>query len=185
MSFKIHQRVLLTALIGVAFAPSILAQELPQREKIGLVLSGGGARGLAHLGVLKALEEQHVPIDYIAGTSAGALIGGMYASGMSIAEIEDKIKDMDLGAVAFAAADRRELSQNTRNLDYQANSIVDVSITKGGKVTLPIAVSNGAKVESVLRDLLQNQPYATDFEKLPIPFNAVAADLTTGKMVVL
>ena len=185
MSFKIHQRVLLTALIGVAFAPSILAQELPQREKIGLVLSGGGARGLAHLGVLKALEEQHVPIDYIAGTSAGALIGGMYASGMSITEIEDKIKDMDLGAVAFAAADRRELSQNTRNLDYQANSIVDVSITKGGKVTLPIAVSNGAKVESVFRDLLQNQPYATDFEKLPIPYNAVAADLTTGKRVVL
>lgn len=154
-------------------------------EKIGVVLSGGGARGLAHLGVLKALEAQHVPIDYIAGTSAGALIGGMYASGMSIAQIESKIKDLDLTAVAFAPPNRKELPQTTRNLDYKGNVIVDVSVTEEGKVALPAAVSNGAKVEQVLRDILKDHPYNTDFDTLPIPFRAVAADLATGKMVVL
>ena len=161
------------------------AQVNASREKIGVVLSGGGARGLAHFGVLKALEAQHVPIDYIAGTSAGALIGGMYASGMSIAEIEKKIKNLDLTAVAFAPPNRKELPQTTRNLDYKGNVIVDVSVTEEGKVALPAAVSNGAKVEQVLRDLLKDHPYDTDFDKLPIPFRAVAADLATGKMVVL
>ncbi|MGL4767541.1 MAG: patatin-like phospholipase family protein [Formosimonas sp.] len=175
---------ILTLLITASFATSALAQD-EAREKIGLVLSGGGARGLAHLGVLKALEEQKIPIDYIAGTSAGALIGGMYASGMSVQEIEHQIKDLDLTAVSFAPADRRALKQNERNLDYQPNNVVDVSVNKGGKVALPIAVSNGAKVDTVLRDLLKNHPYDTDFQKLPIPFNAVAADLATGKMVVL
>lgn len=186
---KIRQSTVVTLLIGAALSGAAYANEKtpaePPREKVGLVLSGGGARGLAHLGVIKALEEQHVPIDYIAGTSAGALIGGMYASGMSVEEISERIKDMDLGAIAFATADRREIQQNVRNLDYQANSIVDVSIKTSGEVTLPISVSNGAAVDAVLRDLLKNQPFETDFEKLPIPFNAVAADLATGKMVVL
>lgn len=163
----------------------LVDSEKEPREKIGVVLSGGGARGLAHLGVLKALEAQHVPIDYIAGTSAGALIGGMYASGMSIAQIESKIKDLDLTAVAFAPPNRKELPQTTRNLDYKGNVIVDVSVTEEGKVALPAAVSNGAKVEQVLRDILKDHPYDTDFDKLPIPFRAVAADLATGKMVVL
>ncbi|GHA76719.1 OMP85 family outer membrane protein [Formosimonas limnophila] len=155
------------------------------REKVGLVLSGGGARGLAHLGVLRALEKQHVPIDYIAGTSAGALIGGMYASGMSVDEIENRIKDVDLQAISFATQDRRYLPQNTRNLEYSSNTAVDVSISEGGKVTLPIAVSSGTQVEQLLRDILRDKPYDVDFDKLPIPFRAVASDLSTGQMVVL
>lgn len=161
------------------------AAETKGREKVGLVLSGGGARGLAHLGVLRALEKQRVPIDYIAGTSAGALIGGMYASGMSVDEIENRIKDVDLQAISFATQDRRDLPQNTRNLEYSSNTAVDVSIREGGKVTLPIAVSSGTQVEQLLRGILRDKPYDVDFDKLPIPFRAVASDLSTGQMVVL
>ena len=156
-----------------------------QREKIGLVLSGGGARGLAHLGVLRELERQHIPIDYIAGTSAGALIGGMYASGLSVDEIELRIKDLDLQAISFATEDRRKTTQNRRNLDYQANNALDVSVSDSGGVSLPIAISDGTQVEAVLRDILKDRPYDIDFDKLPIPFRAVASDLATGKIVVI
>lgn len=155
------------------------------REKIGLVLSGGGARGLAHLGVLRELEKQHVPIDYIAGTSAGALIGGMYASGMSVDEIESSIKNLDLSALAFGSLDRRKLPQHTRSLEYKSNDVVDVSISESKGVSLPIAVSDGTQVEAFLRSVLKNKPYDTNFDHLPIPFRAVASDLVTGKMVEL
>jgi NTE family protein len=185
MPLKPSRRLLISLVVASAFSHAAHAQEAVPREKIGLVLSGGGARGLAHIGIIRSLEEQHIPIDFIAGTSAGALIGGMYASGMGIDEIEEKVKKLDLGAIAFAPEDRRELKQDVRNLNYQANSIIDVSVKKDGSITLPIAVSNGAKVDAVLRTLLQTRPYDVDFEKLPIPFNAVAADLATGKMVVL
>lgn len=187
MNFKKHRYTLLSISITCLFAQTSIAQEIiePKREKIGLVLSGGGARGLAHIGVLKALEEQHIPIDYIAGTSAGALIGGMYASGMSVADIEKKVSSLDLSAVAFDRPDRREFKQEARNLEYQSTNIIDLSITKKGELALPISVSNSAKIESVLRDLLKDQPYDTDFEHLPIPFNAVAADMATGKVVIL
>jgi NTE family protein len=161
------------------------APPVKKREKIGLVLSGGGARGLAHLGVLRALESQRVPIDYIAGTSAGALIGGMYASGMSVDEIENRIKNLDLQAISFATDSRTNLPQNTRNLEYSSNTALDVSVSEGGKVTLPIAVSSGTQVEELLRDLLRDKPYDVDFDRLPIPFRAVASDLSTGEIVVL
>lgn len=122
MSTFTHTRLLTVSIIGICLSVSAWAQESSptpvsantstvtepgrspantekeiqdQRPKIGLALSGGGARGLAHIGVLRALEEQHIPIDYIAGTSAGALIGGMYATGMSVDEIEQRVKSMN------------------------------------------------------------------------------------------
>lgn len=156
-----------------------------QRQKIGLVLSGGGARGLAHIGVLRALEEQHVPIDYIAGTSAGALIGGMYASGMGVDEIEQRVKSMNFEKILFEKSDRRTQTQFTRDIEYQGNGMVDLSITRKGAIALPKSVINGARVEEVLREMLKDHPYQMDFDRLPIPFRAVASDLSTGQKVVL
>ena len=156
-----------------------------QRPKIGLVLSGGGARGLAHIGVLRALEEQHIPIDYIAGTSAGALIGGMYASGMGVDEIEQRVKAMNFEKILFEKSDRRSQVQFTRDIEYQGNGMVDLSITRDGAIALPKAVINGARVEEALRDILKDHPYEMDFDRLPIPFRAVASDLATGQKVVL
>jgi NTE family protein len=156
-----------------------------QRPKIGLALSGGGARGLAHIGVLRALEEQHIPIDYIAGTSAGALIGGMYASGMSVDEIERRVESINFEKILFGKADRRTQTQFTRDIEYQGNGMVDLSITRGGAIALPKAVIDGARVEEALRDILKDHPYQMDFDHLPIPFRAVASDLSTGQKVVL
>ena len=156
-----------------------------QRPKIGLALSGGGARGLAHIGVLRELERQHVPIDYIAGTSAGALIGGMYASGLSLDEIEKRVKAMDFDKILFAKQDRHTQTQFTRANEYPGTSMVDISITREGATALPQAVIQDTKVEQALREIVQDYPYNMDFDRLPIPFRAVATDIATGEKVVL
>ena len=156
-----------------------------QRPKIGLALSGGGARGLAHIGVLRELERQHIPIDYIAGTSAGALIGGMYASGLSVDEIEQRVKEMDFDKILFEKQDRRTQIQFTRANEYNGTGMVDVSVTNKGIVALPQSVIKDAKVEEAIRDILKNYPYDVNFNQLPIPFRAVSTDLATGEKVVL
>lgn len=161
------------------------SQKTTTRPKIGLVLSGGGARGLAHIGVLRALEAQHIPIDYIAGTSAGALVGGMYASGMSVDEIEQRIQTMDFEKILFETNDRRNNSQYARDIEYQGNGVIDLSITREGAISLPKSVVNGAQVEEALRGILKNYPNTIEFNRLPIPFRAVASDLSTGKIVEL
>ena len=156
-----------------------------QRPKIGLALSGGGARGLAHIGVLRELERQHIPIDYIAGTSAGALIGGMYASGLSVDEIEQRVKEMDFDKILFEKQDRRTQIQFTRANEYNGTGMVDVSVTNKGVVALPQSVIKDAKVEEAIRDILKKYPYDVNFNQLPIPFRAVSTDLATGEKVVL
>lgn len=212
MSTFTHTRLLTVSIIGICLSVNAWAQESgstpvstntstvtepgrspantekeiqDQRPKIGLALSGGGARGLAHIGVLRALEEQHIPIDYIAGTSAGALIGGMYATGMSVDEIEQRVKSMNFEKILFEKSDRRTQTQFTRDIEYQGNGMVDISITRGGAIALPKAVINGARVEEVLREILKDYPYQMDFDRLPIPFRAVTSDLSTGQKVVL
>ena len=156
-----------------------------QRPKIGVALSGGGSRGLAHIGVLRALEQQHVPIDYIAGTSAGALIGGMYASGMSLDEIEQRVKNMDFDKILYERQSRRTQTQFARANEYYGNGMVDMSITREGVVALPQSVMQDGKVEQALREILKDYPYNIDFDRLPIPFRAVTTDLATGEKVVL
>ena len=98
---------------------------LADRPKVGLVLSGGGARGLAHVGVLKVLERERIPVDLIAGTSMGAIVGGLYATGLTAVEIEDEVKRLDwIGAFALRV-NRQDLSQR------RAQSAVNYLITKG------------------------------------------------------
>ena len=103
-------------LIGLVIAGSVEAQPAPARPRIGLVLSGGGARGGAHLGVLKVMEELHIPIDVIVGTSAGAIVGAAYASGMPLPQIE---KEMGLlrTELLFRDVDRRETPLRTKAND--------------------------------------------------------------------
>ncbi len=87
------------------------------RPRVGLVLSGGGARGLSHVGVLKVLERERVPIDMIAGTSMGAIIGGLYASGMTAAQLEAELLKVDWNAVFASRVDRQQLSQRRKEED--------------------------------------------------------------------
>jgi len=154
----------------------------PGRPRIGLVLSGGGARGGAHLGVLKVMEELHVPVDVVVGTSAGAIVAAAYASGMPLPEIADEMSGLRT-AMLFRDVDRGEVP--LRNKINDAVNYIGPEIgLKNGGIALPKGVVAGVSIEAVLRQLTARQR-ETDFDKLPIPFRAIATDLTTSEMVVI
>lgn len=152
------------------------------RPRIGLVLSGGGARGGAHLGVLKVLQELQVPVDVVVGTSAGAIIGAAYASGMSLPEIEAEVRPLGT-ALLFHDVSRTDLP--VRRKDDDAFNFIgpEVGINAAG-LALPKGAVSGVSLEAVLRRLTARQHHER-FDRLPIPFRAVATDVATAEMVVL
>lgn len=152
--------------------------EAAERPRIGLVLSGGGARGIAHIGVIKVLEELRIPIDMIAGTSMGAIVGGAYAAGVSVDEMERLIGDLDW-ADLFRDTPAREHFSNRRKRDERANLIGSVGL-RGTDVLLPEGAISGQKLDLFLRDLVARAESAENFDRLPIPFRAIATDLLTG-----
>jgi len=153
-----------------------------ERPKIGLALSGGGARGSAHVGVIKALEELGVPIDYIAGTSMGAIIGGIYAAGYSADELEQVLADMNWSGALSDKLPRREQSMRKKDLDAQFLIPYRVGFNKGG-IQLPLGVIEGQHLDQVFHRILLPVQGITDFDQLSIPFRAVATDLVTGQEV--
>ena len=154
------------------------------RPKIGLVLGGGGAKGGAHIGVLEVLEELRIPIDYIAGTSVGAAIGGMYSSGMSVRELKALMESLDWQDVLSSRAPRRYRPIRIKQADDQAPTRFEVGFNGGG-FRLPTGIITGQNVERTLRSATLSVAHVGNFENLPIPFAAVATDLGTGEMVVL
>lgn len=173
---------LVVSLLLVLPASHCVAEEAAARPRIGLVLSGGGARGGAHIGVLKVLEELHVPIDVIVGTSAGSIVGAAYASGLPLESIQEEMQGLSTAVLFRDTA--REDQPYRRKLDDNNNYVgPEVGVHKDG-LSLPKGAVAGVSLEAVLRRLTRRQT-ATDFDKLPIPFRAVATDLTTGDMVVL
>ncbi len=168
--------------VALCIAASAAAASAPTRPRIGLVLSGGGARGGAHLGVLKVMEELHVPVDVIVGTSAGSIIAAAYASGMPLPQIVDEMSGLRT-VMLFRDVDRGEVP--LRNKINDAVNYIGPEIgLKNGGIALPKGVVAGVSIEAVLRQLTARQR-VTDFDRLPIPFRAVATDLTTSEMVVL
>jgi len=156
----------------------------PVRPRICLVLSGGGARGMAHIGVLKVLEELKVPIDCIAGTSMGAVVGGLYASGMTAAQIDTTIRSVDWQEAFRDAPPRRDLAFRRKQDDR--NFLVRLPLgLKHGTILLPKGFIQGQKLQETLRQLTLPFSNSTDFDLLPTPFRAVATDLETGKAVVM
>src|SRR6202167_3267056 len=154
------------------------------RPRICLVLSGGGARGMAHIGVLKVLEELKVPIDCIAGTSMGAVVGGLYASGMSVSQIADTMRSLDWQEAFRDAPPRRDLAFRRKQDDR--NFLVRLPLgLKHAKILLPKGFIQGQKLQETLRQLTLPFSNSTDFDQLPTPFRAVATDLETGNAVVL
>ncbi len=154
----------------------------PSRPRIGLVLAGGGARGGAHVGVLKVLEEMRIPIDCIAGTSMGSLVGGGYASGMSAGEIEAFVNHVDWKAVVGGAGNRSLETAEQKRFNSASGSI-EVGLKSGGIVT-PSGLIPTSAIDDMLRSYVARGRFVTDFDKLPIPFRAVATDMLTGNMVV-
>ena len=158
------------------------AKAAKPRPRIGLVLSGGGARGAAHIGVLKVLEELRVPVDYIAGTSMGSIVGGSYASGNSVDQMLLDISTIKSADLATDAPPRQDVSIR-RKQDDLLNFIGPELGFRHGKLLLPKGVVTGIGLEAVLRDLAKVKG-SVDFDKLPIPFRACATDIETGKMTV-
>jgi NTE family protein len=160
------------------------AQADPARPRIGLVLSGGGARGAAHIGVLKVLEENHVPVDAIAGTSMGAVVGGLYASGLSAADIERVMTSVDWQD-AFRDRPARADLNFRRKLEDQTYLVKFPLGLKSGEFRVPRGLVQGQKLSQILRGLTLPVARIDNFDDLAIPFRAVATDIVTGDRVVL
>lgn len=177
---------LLTCLLciwGVRAQDSTLTIKKPTDDlKVGLVLSGGGAKGFAHIGVLKVLEENGVRVDYIAGTSMGAIVGGLYASGYTANELDSIISKTNFtsliqdliprGAMTFYEKEESERYVLTLPFDRF-------------KLGFPSGISRGQNVYSLLSRLTQHVSGVEDFSKLPIPFLCVATDIETTEEVIL
>lgn len=153
------------------------------RPKIALVLSGGGAKGFAHIGVLKVLEEEGLPIDLIVGTSMGSLVGGIYSIGYSASEIETLVKSLDWENTLTDEVPRAFHSKNDQLLKQRY--IFSLPITGHKKLSLPQGLVKGQNVLSIFCDLAGNVPTDADFQKFPIPFACVATNLENGKEVIL
>lgn len=155
-----------------------------QRAKIGLVLSGGGARGFAHIGVLKVLEENNVPIDYIVGTSMGSIIGGLYAIGQTPEEIERGVHGIAWDKVFNDFAYREYKSFRRKQDDYDFFNLQRIGITGDGLQIRP-GLIEGQQIELALDRLAHPGFHINDYDKLRIPFRAIATDITTGKPFII
>ncbi|KXH83361.1 patatin-like phospholipase family protein [Chryseobacterium kwangjuense] len=151
---------------------------IPKNPRIGLSLAGGGAKGFSHVGVLKVLDSLGVKVDYIAGTSMGAIVGGLYASGYSGKEIEKIVMDTDFYSLIMDPKSRQESSFFNKSVDKYLLSIP----LKNGKISLPSSISSGQRNVYLLKELFKNVSNIDDFSKLPIPFMCVATNLESGNM---
>jgi NTE family protein len=163
---------------------SVVPPSLGRRPRIGLALSGGGARGAAHVGVLRVLRELRIPLDYIAGTSMGSIVGGLYASGMSVEELEEVVDTTDWFDIFTDSSRRQYLSFRRKQDDAQVLSPIRIGIEKG-KAPFPAGLITGQKVSGMLRDHAITAAGIESFDHLPIPFAAIATDLETGAMVTI
>ncbi|MBU8883765.1 patatin-like phospholipase family protein [Kaistella sp. DKR-2] len=152
---------------------------IPPHAKIGLSLSGGGAKGFAHIGVLKVLDSLGVKVDYISGTSMGAIVGGLYASGYSGKEIEKIVMDTDFYNIIANEKTRQETTFFNKAVDKY---ILTVPVKDGKINVLPKAISTGQKNIYLLKELFKNVSTISDFSKLPIPFMCIATNLESGKI---
>jgi len=187
----------LRALIAVVFATFALAaggQTPPTptvapepaakaRPKIGLVLSGGGARGITHIGVLKVLEQLRIPVDYIAATSMGAIVGGLYASGMSPAEMEKQITTVSWPTLLSDSPPRRDVGFRTKEEDAKFPLAFEIGFRDGEFRAFKGALS-GSNLELFLHELTRSVDNVSTFDQLPIPFRAIATDMVTGEEVI-
>ncbi len=166
---------------SVAQSPSA---DAPTRPRIGLALSGGGARGAAHIGVLKVLDELRVPVHCIAGTSMGSVVGGSFAAGTTPAEMEAVITKTDWNEVFTDRPPRGEIAIRRKQDDYKPLFAPEFGF-RDGSILLPQGLVAGVTIESFLRYLTEQSRDIQDFSKLPVPFRAVAADIATGEAVII
>ncbi|WP_198926722.1 patatin-like phospholipase family protein [Vibrio ordalii] len=154
------------------------------RPKIAVVLAGGGAKGAAHIGVLKALEEMRIPVDFITGTSMGAYVGGLYASGMSADEIESLIYSVDWNEGYRDRVNRSQRRVRDKEYEDRYQLTTDLGL-RWGEIRAPRGVVQGQNMLRILRETSGNLSEFQSFDQLPIPYRAVATDIIALEEVVL
>lgn len=174
---------LIVFLLGI-FLTNGIAQttEADKPIKVGLVLSGGGAKGFAHIGALKVIEEAGVEIDYIGGTSMGAIVGALYASGYSATQLDSIFKKMD-----FSQLIQDNVPRDAKTF-YEKENSERYALTlpfNNFKISFPSALSSGQNVYNELVKMLYHVHEINDFNKLPIPFFCIATNVETGEEVLL
>lgn len=171
----------------------------PPRPKVGIVLGGGGARGAAHIGVLKYIEEMGIPVDYVVGTSMGSIIGGLYSLGYSPDEMQNLISELDWSVYITNAVDRSNLSSSEKkrkssylfSVPFNTGSFVDKTGDNGEDISktllssLPESFMNGSTLLNLFNSLCVGYQDTINFNNLPIPFACIATDLKTGDEVML
>jgi NTE family protein len=170
---------------GAARPDDAPGEPVAGRPRIGLVLSGGGARGAAHIGVIRALEQMHVPIDAVAGTSMGAVVGGLYAAGLSGDEIAGVFRSLDWQDLLRDRAPRKDLVYRRKQDDRSFLATGGLGIRADDGLVLPLGLVQGQKITQVLRNATMSVADVQDFDKLPTPFRGLATDLESGEPVVL
>lgn len=179
--------VLVFIIISAFMGPSAAQENIRltgERPKIGLALSGGGARGAAHIGVLRVLEENRIPVDYIVGTSMGAIVGALYASGMSPDELEAVISHIDWSDAFIDRIPRKDRSFRRKRDDDLYLVKHKPGVSRDG-LEFPLGLLDGQKIDLLLKRNTLRVTTVRDFDELSIPFRAVAADIETGEAVVL
>ncbi len=189
MRFRMKVLPLAIALLLPILPTPLAAQpseEPPKRPKIGLALGGGGARGIAHIGVLRVLEELHIPIDYVAGTSMGSIVGGLYSCGYTPDDIEKLVRSIHWETLFQDAPERPEQSFRQKEDDFEHLIPFEfgINLKKGGLV-LPPGLIAGSKLGFVLENATLPCSSVSNFDQLRIPFRAVATDIQTGQPYVM
>ncbi|MDR1679286.1 MAG: patatin-like phospholipase family protein [Prevotellaceae bacterium] len=174
---------LLSILCGIFLVQSVFAQELAPRPKVAVVLSGGGAKGFAHIGVLKVLEREGIPVDIVVGTSIGSIVGAMYAVGYSPAQIEQMSREQDWAFLLSDRIPRRFLSSNDQLLRQRYQ--LSVPFDTRSLFQLPSSVVEGQNLINYFCGIMGNVPEDADFNTFPRAFACVATDLEKGKEVVM
>jgi NTE family protein len=182
ISISILKSSCMKKILTLVFSVWLFVGFSQDRPKVGLVLSGGGAKGFAHIGVLKELERANVKIDYIGGTSMGAIIGGMYAAGYSADQIEAVIRDIDFLSVIQDNVPREETPYFEKV--FLGKTAVTLPV-KNGNIGLPLGLSKGQNVLNLLTEILSPVDETSDFSELPTPFFCIGTDIETGQEVVL
>jgi NTE family protein len=171
--------VLLTVSMSSLIAAAQNVPPAPKRLTIGVALEGGGALGLAHIGVLRWFEQHHIPIDYLSGNSMGALVGGMYATGKSPDELEQLIKGMDWPLVMSGETPYEDLSFRRKEDARAIQDQLVIGFKRG--VTLPSGLSSGQQISLLIDRETLAYSSVKSFDDLPIPFRCVATELVSGK----
>lgn len=181
--------VLLLAGVVPLLTPSVIAapaddRPFEERPTVGLVLSGGGAKGMAHVGVLRVLEEMRIPVDLVVGTSAGSAVGALYATGMPVSEIEQRFIELDWISSFQDDPGRAYKPVRRKQEDWRFPVVPGIGVRAGG-LHLGGGIIAGQNLGFILNELTRSAALVEDFDDLAIPFRAVATDLETGEQVVL